>query len=226
MKKFVRSTINQLRVYNKTKIFCIGCNKTGTTSLELLFRDLGYIVGNQREAELLMHSYNKREFQPIINYCKSAQVFQDVPFSLHETFMHMDKKYPQSLFILTLRDSPGQWYDSLVKFHSKLFGQGDVPSSKQLKDCSYVSEGWVWNNHKSIYNTPENDPYHRETFINYYNVHNTSIIDYFSKRPEKLLTINLADQNSFSEFCEFLNIETNQKKFPWENQTKDLNVYH
>ncbi|MGR9087962.1 MAG: hypothetical protein ACU841_12930, partial [Gammaproteobacteria bacterium] len=33
--------INKYRVRNKTKYFCIGRNKTGTTSLKKAFEDLG-----------------------------------------------------------------------------------------------------------------------------------------------------------------------------------------
>ena len=44
---------NKNKAKGKQKIFCIGRNKTGTTSLKRAFEDLGYPVGDQRKAEIL-----------------------------------------------------------------------------------------------------------------------------------------------------------------------------
>jgi hypothetical protein len=88
---------NYVRSRGKVKYFCIGRNKTGTTSLKLTFLDLGFPVGHQRAAEILFdRHYFAGEFRPIINYCRSARVFQDVPFSCPETFKHLDKAAPGS----------------------------------------------------------------------------------------------------------------------------------
>lgn len=38
---------NQRKASDKAKYFCIGRNKTGTTSLKRAFEDLDYPVGNQ-----------------------------------------------------------------------------------------------------------------------------------------------------------------------------------
>ena len=50
----IASLINRVKVFGKPKIFCIGFNKTGTTSLKVLFAKLGFVVGEQREAESLL----------------------------------------------------------------------------------------------------------------------------------------------------------------------------
>ena len=74
-------------VQGKTKYFCIGRNKTGTTSLKRAFEDMGFTVGNQRAAELLTDRYYfSQDFSPITKYCITAQVFQDVPFSYPDTY--------------------------------------------------------------------------------------------------------------------------------------------
>jgi 3-oxoacyl-[acyl-carrier-protein] synthase III len=62
-----------VRSVGKQKIFCVGCNKTGTTSLEVALRELGYIMGDQATAELLTIQYwGKRDFRRIIRYCYTA----------------------------------------------------------------------------------------------------------------------------------------------------------
>ncbi|MBI3882938.1 MAG: hypothetical protein HY305_01625, partial [Sphingobacteriales bacterium] len=124
----IRNKFNRVFSSNvsQPKIFCIGRNKTGTTSIEKAFIDFGYTVGNQRQAELLLSNYIKNDFDSIVSYSKSAQVFQDSPFSYPETYMHLDKAFPNSKFILSVRDSSEQWYNSITSFHAKLFGNGKV----------------------------------------------------------------------------------------------------
>src|SRR5437763_5861921 len=97
--------VNPFFVRNKQKIFCIGRNKTGTTSLTKAMMELGFITGNQGRAERLIDCYKLRNFKPIIAYCKTAQFFRDVPFSLPFTFIALDVAFPGSKFILTVRDS-------------------------------------------------------------------------------------------------------------------------
>ena len=74
---------------SKQKIFCIGLNKTGTTSLGLFFEKAGFNVAKQHEGELLLRSYINRDFKEITKYVTKSKysVFQDVPFSLPLTFL-------------------------------------------------------------------------------------------------------------------------------------------
>ena len=96
----------------KPKVFCIGLNKTGTTSLKKESGLQGYTVGNQRQAELLFDDWVKRDFKRIIRYCHTAEFFQDAPFSYPYTFIALDQAFPGSKFILTLRDNADEWYYS------------------------------------------------------------------------------------------------------------------
>ena len=97
------------------KIFCIGYGKTGTTSLEKALMELGYVMGNQTGAELLIDNWAHRDFKQIIDFCETADAFQDVPFCLDFTYQALDAAYSGSKFFLTMRDSSKQWFDSLVR---------------------------------------------------------------------------------------------------------------
>lgn len=209
-------------VKGKTKIFCIGRNKTGTTSLKKAFEDLNYIVGNQRKAEKLLPDYKENNFGTIVQYCSSARVFQDFPFSYPGTFRHLDKAYPGSKFILTLRDSPEQWYNSLIKFHAKKFGNGNIPTKSDLKNAGYVWKGWVWQCNRIMYDTPDEDPYNKEMMIETYKNYNQSVIEYFQNRPNDLIIINLAKRGSYQKLMHFLNIDSPFSDFPWENKTSKI----
>ncbi len=210
------------RVYQRgrNKVFIIGRNKTGTTSMKKAFADLGFIVGNQREAELLFDSYMKGDFKLLMNYCQTAEVFQDYPFSYSETYKHMDKAFPKSKFILTIRDSPEQWYDSLTKAHSKKFGKGKIPTKKDLENANYVEKGWIWKIFSFFYNPPDpNDIYNKENLIETYNNHNNEILKYFKNRPEDLLVLNISKNRAYQRFIKFIEVESPFNNFPWENKT-------
>jgi Sulfotransferase domain len=205
------------------KIFCIGLNKTGTTSLAVAFRDLGYVVGKQRPAELLLPHYIEGDFEPIIRYCRTAEVFQDIPFSLPNTFRHLDLAYPGSKFILTIRDSPEQWFESLTRFHAKLIGGGRIPTVEDLKNADHIQKGWSWQLNRHLYQTPENDPYNRAALIAHYERHNRDVMHYFACR-DSLLAINVAQPGAYQALCRFIGAKPLYPEFPWENKTSDAPV--
>lgn len=214
---------NKIRLRNKTKYFCIGNNKTGTTSLEKAFNDLGFMVGNQRKAELLVEDYFNNDFKRIINYCKTAEVFQDIPFGMPDTYKFLDDAYPNSKFILTIRDDAEQWYNSITKFHAKLFGAGKTPTWDDLKNAKYVYQGWMYEVMSKRYNLSELDnPYSKEKLIFQYEKYNQEVINYFINRPKDLLVINLSDKDAYAKFCEFIGVESKGNSFPWENKTEDI----
>ena len=209
------------KIKNKQKIFCIGRNKTGTTSLQKAFEDLGYRVGNQRQAEIIYDRHVRDgNFNPLFNYCKSAQVFQDVPFSHIRTLKPIDEAFPDSKFILSIRTDAQAWYESMVRFHIKLFGiDGRLPTADELKQVRYVRKGYVYENIKFHYNTPDNDLYNPEIMMAYYNTHNNTVLTHFENRPNDLLVIDLSDPKAYSKMLNFLSIQSPYTEFPWENKT-------
>lgn len=222
-KKKVPANINYLRSLGKQKIFGIGLNKTGTTSLKVAMDELGFIVGHQRTGEKLMEDWIKRNFKPVVKYCKTAQFFQDAPFSKPYTYVVLDHEFPNSKFILTVRDSAEQWYNSLTKFHAKKWGKdGRLPTKEDLKQASYIEKGWAWKMNRISYNTPESDPYKKDVLIKFYEDYNTSVKEYFRHRSYDLLVINVAQDGAYKELCDFLECEPVRDEFPWKNKTKKV----
>lgn len=210
----------RLKVRNKTKYFCIGRNKTGTTSLKKAFEDLGFIVANQRKAELLTDQYYfDGNFEPIIEFCKTAQVFQDVPFSYPETFKYLDKAYPGSKFILTIRNSADQWYRSLTRAHARQFGRGGyIPTAEDLQAATYVRKGYMYNVVR-VHGTSDKAPYDERTLTEHYERYNRCVREYFAGRPDDLLVINVAEPGAYQRFVEFVGVDSSYAEFPWENRT-------
>lgn len=218
--KEIVSLKNRIKVLNKRKVFCIGLNKTGTTSLKKAMQGLGYVSGDQSKAEKLIYAWAERDFKKITNYCFTAQFFQDIPFSLPYTYVILDQTFPRSKFILTIRDTPDEWYRSLTSFHSKMWGNKNrIPRKQDLENALYRTKGGPWEANRLIFNTPETDPYNKAQLVEFYNQHNKQVKDYFKNRPEDLLILNVAEKCAFKKLCMFLSLDYEENEFPWENKT-------
>ena len=208
----------------KLKVFCIGLGKTGTTSIEKTLKELGFKMGDQRQGELLIKDWGQRNFSKIIKLCYTADAFQDVPFCLPYTYQALDQEFSNAKFILTKRDNPMQWFNSLTNFHSKLWADGKrIPTEEDLKNANYLKKGWPFLSHKLVYDTPKNNLYQKDYMINFYNNHLYQVKEYFRHRPGKLLEVNIADSKDYFKLCEFLNKKPLADDFPWLNKSQNIN---
>jgi len=205
---------------NKLKVFCIGQNKTGTTTIEHALKEFGYNLGDQKDGEKLFENWIKRDFNSIINFTKKSNAFQDIPFSLPYTYQVLDQYYPNSKFILTLRDSDNQWYNSITQFHKKLWSKNEyLPSLEDLKNADYNYEGFAYDYLREVYGVDDNDLYNEEKLKYWYNQYNNDIIRYF-KNSNKLLVVNVAINKDYDRLCNFLNKQKLRNGFEWKNKTK------
>ena len=106
-----------------------GANKTGTTSVAAALDALGFTLGDQPTAERLIDDWAVRDFDGIVSYCRSADAFQDIPFSLDYTYQAVDQAFPGAKFILTVRSSAADWYESLTRSHAGIVGRGRRPTA-------------------------------------------------------------------------------------------------
>jgi hypothetical protein len=201
------------------KVFCIGAGKTGTTSLESFFRSLGFRAGDQERGELLLRDWSVRNFEPVISLAKSADFFQDMPFNCPFTFQAMDMAFPNSKFILSVRDNADQWYASLIRFHTKSVGKGTLPSAEALKDFPYRYKGWIFEALKLVYGVSDREPYNKQTLIRAYEGHNAEVKRYFMYRPESLLIINVADATAAQKVIEFVGAPYRGERMPHLNRS-------
>ena len=115
----------------KDLIFCIGYNKTGTTSLYQSIVDLGfnyYPNDMMGIAEFIMDDIINEKYQVLYDWIDKCidlniDVVKDVPFSLPGVWEKIYEKYPNATYILSERDSPDQWYNSIFNFHQKGFSE-------------------------------------------------------------------------------------------------------
>lgn len=203
----------------KKKIFVIGSNKTGTTSLGTALNNLGYRLGNQLEAEMLIDDWAKRDFRRLIKYCHSADAFQDIPFSLAYTFQAMDAAFPGSKFILSVRDNADQWYRSLTRFHMKRRGLERLPTVDEMRSDPYVWPGYVLHAFQLMFEVEGNSVWDECRLKKHYSNHIQTVRSYFRHRSKDLLEINLSETDSMERLCRFIEIPVSGESMPKLNSS-------
>ena len=211
----------------RPKIFCIGQNKTGTTSLKFAFEMLGFKVGNHEIAGLFLDDWAKRDFSRLIRFCERADAFQDIPFSINFTYQALDQAFPNAKFILTIRNSAEEWYQSWVRFTNKFCGKENnaLPTVEDLQQHPYIYQGFMWRFHQLNYGVgltvDKSLLFDRQLYINYYHQYNQNVINYFRYRPQDLLILNLADNsNNMEKLCNFLGVQYQGQIMPHDNKSQ------
>lgn len=163
------------------KVFIVSDNKCGTSTLKHLFKQMGFNVANQGDAESLYFDelleggsmIRSRDWRQLI---AQADVFQDVPFSTSRFLPWLLQHYPDSIYIHVSRASE-DWYHSLINHHiSRRLGEvptfntsGSLIWSEQLERKSAYKPYRGIPLHTIVarrYETPPSDPYHKESLIN------------------------------------------------------------
>jgi len=199
------------------KIFCIGYNKTGTTSLSRIMSNNDISVAQQTPFEYNLESYFYGNYNTFTNMIKEdyydITFFQDVPFSLPNMYKILDKEFPNSKFILTVRDNENEWYNSLIRFYKKGFVNFQNPHM-----IDYTYKGWIYKILTKAWRTPKHDPYNEQILKESYLKHNRDVENYF-KNTDKLLKINLKDEDLIQKIESFLNIKFKNKNVPQLNKS-------
>ncbi|MDB9964251.1 hypothetical protein OAD50_04185 [Vicingaceae bacterium] len=211
------------KIKSNPKVFVIGFNKTGTTTLKFTLRDLGYKIGNQRHGESIIEDWKLGNFDSLISLCRTADAFQDIPFSLPETYIHLYDNFENAKFVLSVRDDSDQWYQSICNFHSKLWAEGQgLPNSEQMRCADYLYKGYAYESFKMIFGTPDDDLYNKDILVGKYNDHNESVRRFFLDKSSSFLEVNVAKDTDYIKLCNFLAKEPKGAGFLWENETSKI----
>lgn len=216
---------------NWNKIFCIGYNKTGTTTLEGVLKLYGLKLPNQQEQELrLTKQCFSCNYTPLIEFASKYEAFQDLPFSQGEVYVACDALFPNSKFILTERDSEA-WYNSMVNFHKKIFNISNIDSLTEIdiiEKYNYLYPGYFHENKKRLLTNFHGKVatvhwellYNKDYYISTYEERNNRIKKYFQNCPEKLLVVDITTTQDTKEILEFFKIpEEFNIPMPKLNQT-------
>ncbi len=162
------------------KIFCIGFQKTGTSSLRDALSEIGYSVtgvfGRKVPLDELRDTYVERGLEIASRY----DAVEDMPWPL--MFRELDQHFPGSKFILTLRDSD-RWYNSIASH----FGHEPY----HIQQLTYGEDAGAPVGHELRYRKV-------------YETHNDAVRAYFADRPGDLLEFWLERGDGWDELGAFL----------------------
>jgi hypothetical protein len=189
---------------NSKKIFCIGLSRTGTKSLTTALSFLGFKSAHWDYTKKII-AYHKTKIKINFNKIDNFEALADIPIA--RIYKELDKHYSSSKFILTVRDN-NSWLQSIIRHFNKKFGKSETNKIKKL-----ISN--PTNTNKLIVDIYGKPPYGPKQFKEAHKKHITSVLKYFSGRPEDLLVINICGGDSWNKLCPFLGREVPKYNFPW-----------
>lgn len=224
-KKIIRLKFQAIREYinikpnikKDFKVFCIGYQKTGTTSVEQALKQMGFKVAIPEIGYMLVEDIYNKKYDNFINYCETADAFQDTPFFMNDLYKILDYTFPNSKFILTIRDNEDIWFQSMYRFFLKnnINKIDKILPEDIKKNDTFLYKNYLLNHFKMLY--PNSDLFDEENYKMSYKNHIKEVIEYFKDR-DNLLVLNLKAKNSYQNLGQFLGVEVDSNEiFPWEN---------
>lgn len=172
----------------KSKIFGLGLSRTGTTTLNTILKQHGYnMVHYPTNAEL---------------YSMNNDGATDIPVTV--VYKDLDKKFPNSKFIYTIRDKD-EWLASMGPYLERKRTWNQSSKQVDVRIQTYGAPFFEMDKYSKAYDFWLND-----------------ITEYFKNRPNDLLILNIVNEvDKPQKLFDFLGIKTKApEKFPHENKLK------
>jgi hypothetical protein len=163
------------------------------TSLAKALSYLGYRVTGPNWVD--NRNIAQEVYELAFDLANRFDAFQDNPWPI--LYKELDRKFPGSKFILTLRPSD-QWIRSVVNH----FDEKETPMRE-----------WIY----GIGRPKGNE----DVYIRRYERHNREVLEYFKDRSEQLLVLNITAGEGWTKLCPFLGERIPGIGFPCANAASD-----
>lgn len=185
---------------SRPKVFGIGLQKTGTTTLGACLTHLGY-RHKSYDRQALWHVRKGRDKQ-LVEMMDRYDSFDDEPWA--RIYRLADQRYPDAKFILTVRKSSDAWFNSLAKHCDRL----------------------LFNEHRRYLFGSMYPRENRQEIVEIYENHIASVKDYFEGREGKLLVVSFdgdSQASAWEKICDFLGCEVPNVPVPRMNAAPSRN---
>jgi hypothetical protein len=189
----------------RRKVFCVGLNKTGTSSLGRAFQMLGLVpiaAPSNRDpaaAGLARAILDAGDYRPALDYARDFVSFEDRPWNVGEIHRRLDAEFPGSRFVLTVRDKARWW--SSVRSWLELKSQMRSTYLRHL-GASELSE---------------------EAFRAAAERYEAGVREHFEGRSS-LLVMDLEAGDGWEKLCAFLELPVPECPFPHVNRQRRLDA--
>ena len=171
------------------KVFCIGMNKTGTTTLHKALQILGFnSIHDSYKCDALITAAILGNYK-LLHYLGEYNAFSDYPFFRY--YRELDMQYPESKFILNTRSLEG-WLKSRIA-HDTSWNTSNPSKPQRVTEKKLLS--------------------------NYFESVENEIQSYFKNRANDFLIFNIDAGDSWPELCRFLDVQIPKQTFPHANKT-------
>jgi hypothetical protein len=187
------------------KVFGLGLSKTGTSSLSEALNYLGIKTIHYPSDELTWRELRSGNYRlTLMNEWQGAVDISVAPF-----YPQLDEAFPQSKFILTVREKE-TWLRSCEQHWALMHEWLDnFPETKRFQEfIGAVTYGVM--------------DFNRHRFSWAYDQQVESVRKYFKDRPEDFLEINICGGEGWPELSRFLGYETPDIPFPRANEWMHL----
>lgn len=181
-------------VYTGPKVVGLGFAKTGTTTFRRCLERLGLeVIGFQGDLlREVLAGRKESSLEVLAGYSGAA----NWPWALIGE--DIDRTFPGSKFVLTVRESPATWIKSM-EFQEK-----------KRKNSVY----------RSVIYGVSRIRGNEDILVKMYEDHNQKIRDYFSDSRDTFLELCWDSGDAWPELCEFLDLPVPDEPFPHENKSR------
>ena len=180
------------------KVFGIGLNKTGTSTLGACFSTLGF--RHLYDVHRLTQYYFDGDLESIFKVIEGHDSFEDWPIPL--IYKELYERFgEEALFVLTLRKTPEVWLNSLSRHAKRINHEG------------------ARNIRKNIYGYESPDG-HEAEHLKIYDAHTASVIEFFEQKGarDQLLVICWENGDDWTQLCDFFGVSKPWVSFPHVNK--------
>jgi hypothetical protein len=192
------------------KIFGIGLSRTGTASLTSALQSLGYLTAHfpcDRQTQTEIYDYRDSPNGLHLTILDAYGALTDTPVCC--TYKALDRHYPNSKYILTVR-SKDTWLRSCeVYWRTTLVRHIE----NSLDDIYPAFIDYV---NLRLYGTSNFDA---NLFSKAYDEYVNGVLSHFEERPSNLLIMNICEGDGWFPLCDFLSDEIPSLPFPHDNRT-------
>jgi len=171
----------------RTKIWCLGLSRTGTSTLTEILKQVG-----------LNH----------IHYPSDRDMFGgendgcgDIP--VIPVYKKLDKEYPNSKFIYTIRDKD-DWLKSMDPYLERKKDWNQASRQVHIREMVYGKAFFDY-----------------DTYSEAYDKHDQDVMEYFKWRPYDFLVLDIIGGDKPKKLFEFLGIDYYPEEFPHYNKLVD-----
>jgi hypothetical protein len=180
-----------MRAHGYSKVFGIGAARTGTSSLGRALVLLGF--RHTSWDPQLWDSFERKDHEAIFAVGERFDSFEDGPWNGRDFYRALDRRFPGSKFVLTVRD-PDSWSRSHER-HFSADGARKIVERYRIAD--YASR--------------------RDELLRDYLARNEEVRSYFADRPDDLLVLDVVGGQGWGRLCPFLGLKAPTRPFPHLN---------